>query len=60
MALKTKTAPTGELVFKTRGVDEKKKVLIYGNDGTGKSTFAETYCRNKGLSPVIHLYQSFK
>lgn len=53
MALKTKTAPTGELVFKTRGVDEKKKVLIYGNDGTGKSTFAETYCRNKGLNPVV-------
>ena len=53
MALKTKTAPIGELVFKTRGVDEKKKVLIYGNDGTGKSTFAEEYCKNNGLSPVV-------
>ena len=53
MALKTKAAPIGELVFKTRGVDEKKKVLIYGNDGTGKSTFAEEYCKNNGLSPVV-------
>ena len=25
----------------------KKKVLIYGEDGSGKSTFAETYCTKK-------------
>ena len=53
MALKTKAAPSGELIFKTRGADEKKKVLIYGNDGTGKSTFAEEYCKTNGLSPVV-------
>ena len=41
MALKSKTAPIGGLNFKKRGVDDKKKVLIYGNDGTGKSTYAE-------------------
>lgn len=29
-----------------------KKVLIYGMDGSGKSTFAETYCKENGLNPV--------
>ena len=29
-----------------------KKVLIYGLDGTGKSTFAETYCKKHNLKPV--------
>ena len=29
-----------------------KKILIYGLDGSGKSTFAETYCKEKGLNPV--------
>ena len=29
-----------------------KKVLIYGMDGSGKSTFAETYCRENGLNPI--------
>lgn len=53
MALQSRASTSGKLVFKTRGADEKKKILIYGNDGTGKSTFAETYCRNKGLSPVV-------
>lgn len=53
MALQSKASTSGKLVFKTRGADEKKKILIYGNDGTGKSTFAETYCRNKGLNPVV-------
>lgn len=53
MALKSKTpASTGGLTFKTRGANDKKKVLIYGNDGTGKSTYAETYCKTNGLSPV--------
>jgi adenosyl cobinamide kinase/adenosyl cobinamide phosphate guanylyltransferase len=27
--------------------------MIYGNDGTGKSTFAETYCKQNGLNPVV-------
>ena len=54
MALKSRTAPVGDtgLVFKKRGKSDLKKVMIYGNDGTGKSTFAETYCRNNGLSPI--------
>ena len=51
MALKTK-APTNELTFKSRGANDKKKVMIYGNDGTGKSTYAETYCKDNGLSAV--------
>ena len=53
MALKSKT-PTSRngLTFKTRGVNDKKKVLIYGNDGTGKSTYAEQYCKDNGLTAV--------
>ena len=55
MALKSKettlTSSQG-LTFKTRGVGDKKRVMIYGNDGTGKSTFAEKYCETNGLSPV--------
>ena len=54
MALKSKTVPASNgLTFKTRSADDKKKVMIYGNDGTGKSTFAETYCRNNNLTPVV-------
>jgi GTPase SAR1 family protein len=29
-----------------------KKILIYGEDGSGKSTFAEKYCKNNNLNPV--------
>ncbi len=29
-----------------------KKVLIYGLDGSGKSTFAETFCKENGLKPI--------
>ena len=53
MALKSKTPTSGNgLTFKTRGVNDKKKVLIYGNDGTGKSTYAETYCKDNDLKAV--------
>ena len=53
MALKSKTPTSGNgLTFKTRGVKNKKKVLIYGNDGTGKSTYAETYCKDNDLKAV--------
>ena len=53
MALKSREAPsTGGLSFKTRGAEDKKKVMIYGNDGTGKSTYAEKYCKDNGLSAV--------
>ena len=54
MALKSRESnrPTNGLTFKTRGVNDKKRVMIYGNDGTGKSTYAEKYCEQHGLSPV--------
>ena len=29
-----------------------KKVLIYGMDGSGKSSFAEQYCRDNNLNPI--------
>lgn len=41
------------LKFKKRGEGDLKKVMIYGNDGSGKSTFAETYCNDNGLRPVV-------
>ena len=55
MALKTKEAPimNGGLTFKKRGADNKRKVLIYGKDGSGKSTYAEKYCNEHGLNPVV-------
>ena len=52
MALKSKAPSTGGLTFKVRGADDKKKVLIYGNDGTGKSTYAEKYCKEHDLKAV--------
>ena len=30
----------------------KKMVMIYGLDGSGKSTYAEQYCKKHGLKPV--------
>lgn len=41
------------LKFKQRGANDLKKVMIYGNDGTGKSTFAETYCHENNLHPIV-------
>lgn len=42
------------LKLKKRNQDTNlKKVLIYGNDGSGKSTFAEHYCMEHGLNPVV-------
>ena len=41
------------LQFKQRGSNDLKKVMIYGNDGTGKSTFAEEYCKENNLKPVV-------
>ncbi|GLI12369.1 hypothetical protein MARBORIA2_14590 [Methanobrevibacter arboriphilus] len=40
------------LKLKKRG-DDLKKVLVYGLDGSGKSTFAETYCKDNKLNPVV-------
>ncbi len=55
MALRSKETTTGNsgLTFKTRTATDVKKVMIYGNDGTGKSTFAETYCTKHQLNPVV-------
>lgn len=52
MALKSKETPVNGLTFKKRGANDKKKVLIYGNDGSGKSTYAETYCKENDLNAV--------
>lgn len=42
------------LKLKQRNQDTNlKKVLIYGKDGSGKSTFAEQYCMEHGLNPVV-------
>lgn len=41
------------LKFKDRSKSNLKKVMVYGNDGTGKSTFAEQYCHENGLNPVV-------
>ena len=42
------------LKFKKRSSENNlKKVMVYGHDGTGKSTFAENYCRENGLKPVV-------
>lgn len=41
------------LKFKQRGTNDLKKVLIYGADGSGKSTFAADYCREHNLNPVV-------
>ena len=41
------------LEFKKRtSANTKKKVLIYGYDGTGKSSFAAQYCKQNNLRPV--------
>ena len=41
------------LKFKDRTKEPSlKKVLIYGMDGSGKSTFAEQYCKENNLTPV--------
>lgn len=39
--------------LKRRGIDDAKKILVYGNDGTGKSTFAAEYCKEHGLNPIV-------
>jgi adenosyl cobinamide kinase/adenosyl cobinamide phosphate guanylyltransferase len=42
------------LKFKKRNATTNlKKVMVYGHDGTGKSTFAENYCKENNLNPVV-------
>ena len=41
------------LKFKNPKTDDLKKVMIYGLDGTGKSTFAVKYCQEHNLNPVV-------
>lgn len=51
MALKAKVQ--NGLKITKRGANDRKKVLIYGDDGSGKSTYAETYCKEHGLNPIV-------
>lgn len=53
MALKSKEVPVSNIIFTKRGADNKRKVLIYGKDGSGKSTYAEKYCMDHNLNPVV-------
>lgn len=41
------------LRLKNRTENPRKKILIYGLDGTGKSTYAERYCNENGLNPIV-------
>lgn len=43
----------GKFQFKKRSKMNRRKVLIYGDDGSGKSTYAETYCKEHNLNPVV-------
>ena len=54
MALKSKSPVMNNgVTFHKRDGNNKKKVLIYGQDGSGKSTYAEKYCNDHGLNPVV-------
>lgn len=41
------------LKIKNREKNPRKKILIYGLDGTGKSTYAEKYCKEHNLNAVV-------
>lgn len=41
------------LKFRNPETEDLKKVMVYGNDGSGKSTFAANYCHEYGLNPVV-------
>ena len=41
------------LKFKNPTEDNLKKVMVYGLDGSGKSTFATNYCKENCLNPVV-------
>ena len=43
------------MALKFKNPDEKNllKVMVYGRDGAGKSTFAANYCVEHGLNPVV-------
>ena len=41
------------LKFKDRKQNPRKKILVYGLDGTGKSTFAFNYCEQNGFKPIV-------
>lgn len=41
------------LQFKKNNEKRVKKVLIYGLDNSGKSTYAEKYCKENNLKPVV-------
>lgn len=41
------------LKFKNPANDNLRKVMVYGLDGSGKSTFAADYCKKHHLNPVV-------
>lgn len=41
------------LKFKDPSKHDLKKIIVYGLDGTGKSTFAANYCKEHKLNPVV-------
>jgi adenosyl cobinamide kinase/adenosyl cobinamide phosphate guanylyltransferase len=41
------------LKFKNPQETDLKKVMVYGMDGSGKSTFAANYCKQHNLNPVV-------
>ena len=41
------------LKFKDPSQHDLKKIIVYGLDGTGKSTFAANYCKEHKLNPVV-------
>jgi len=41
------------LKFKNPKKDNLRKVMVYGRDGSGKSTFAADYCKKHQLNPVV-------
>jgi adenylate kinase family enzyme len=45
--------PLKEFKVTKRGNDDLKKVMIYGIDGSGKSTYAEEYCNEHNLHAIV-------
>ena len=53
MAAFSQNKPTKKIEVIKRGRGDLKKVMIYGLDGSGKSTFAQKYCEANHLKPIV-------
>lgn len=42
-----------QLKIHKRGKDDLKKVMVYGLDKSGKSTFVEQYCKDNNLNAIV-------